>query len=234
MSTVNSLAGILIALLLQAFLHGAYVVGYVDQRFMSHNRPNRKSRCGARLRTYVGNIYLCQAPALTSMDSPHERKIVECKTSCYVLGRSGTGYGGSNTCMNESDSPPSKTTTMLFKMLGIERAWEMNVSGSDMLKPRQIFVTKSSVLAIKVDEYFAKLRESLELARYSLEDLKRMKARSAEFRLVDADDTDRVDIPQKYSELEEKHFPLFVTFDKVIFTLSGCFNRLLPCSSLRT
>ena len=104
---------------------------------------------------------------------------------------------------------------MLFKMLGIQRAWEIQTSG--MPKPRQIFVTKSRVLATKVEEYFAKLLESLALAKYSLEDLKRMQVRNTESGLVDADDEDQGDIPQRYSELEEHHFPLFVTFDKVTF-----------------
>ena len=168
------------------------------------------------------------------MDSPHERRIVECKTSCYVLGRSGTGYGVWTLARTSvTDWSLSKTTTMLFKMLGIQRAWEMEVSGSGMPKPRQIFVTKSSVLATKVEEYFTKLLESLALAEHSPEDLKRMQARSTEPGLVDADDTDRADIPQKYSLLEEKHFPLFVTFDKVIFILCSHFNTSLPCSSLR-
>ncbi|KAF8554534.1 hypothetical protein OG21DRAFT_1462307 [Imleria badia] len=129
--------------------------------------------------------------------TPQERMIVECKSSCYVLGRSGTG----------------KTTTMLFKMLGIQRAWEMR--SSDMSRPRQIFVTKSGVLATKVQEYFTKLLESLALAGYSLEDLKRMQARNTESGLFDRDDEGRADVPQKYSALEENHFPLFVTFDQL-------------------
>ncbi|KAG1793559.1 hypothetical protein EV424DRAFT_1354192 [Suillus variegatus] len=52
-----------------------------------------------------------------------------------------------------------KTTTMLFKILGIQRAWEM--SAVDMPKPRQIFVTKSRLLAMRAEEYFTKLLESL-------------------------------------------------------------------------
>ncbi|KAF8439470.1 hypothetical protein L210DRAFT_3480852 [Boletus edulis BED1] len=130
----------------------------------------------------------------------HERRIVECNTSCYVLGRSGTG----------------KTTTMLFKMLGIQRAWEMEPSG--MLKPRQIFVTKSRVLATKVEEYFVKLLGSLALAGCSLQDLKRMQTRTTESgidRMVAPEDQKRADIPQRYSALEGNHFPLFVTFDEL-------------------
>ena len=129
----------------------------------------------------------------------------------------GQGMVDGDSCMNMSDLPLSKTTTMLFKMIGIERAYQMQASGSGMPKPRQIFVTKSRVLATKVEEYFAELLESLALAGYSLGDLKKMQAESAEFGLVDVDDMERVDIPQKFSLLQEDHFPLFVTFDKVIF-----------------
>ncbi|KIJ60090.1 hypothetical protein HYDPIDRAFT_99369 [Hydnomerulius pinastri MD-312] len=131
--------------------------------------------------------------------TPEERKIVECTTSCFVLGRSGTG----------------KTTTMLFKMLGIQRAWELHSSA--MPKPRQIFVTKSRVLATKVEEYFTKLLESLALAGYTHEELKKLKTRNTEAGLVDVDDVpdDQTGIPQRYSALEDKHFPLFITFDKL-------------------
>ncbi|KIJ60092.1 hypothetical protein HYDPIDRAFT_32519 [Hydnomerulius pinastri MD-312] len=131
--------------------------------------------------------------------TPDEHKIVECTTSCYVLGRSGTG----------------KTTTMLFKMLGIQRAWELQSPA--MPKPRQIFVTKSRVLATKVEEYFRKLLESLALAGYTHEELKNLKARNIEAGLVDVDDIpdDQTGIPQRYSALEDRHFPLFITFDKL-------------------
>ena len=152
------------------------------------------------------------------MRSPPERKIVECKTSCYVLGRSGIGYDEFDAGVNTfAQSLRSTTTTMLFKMLGIQRAWEMQMQASGMPRPRQIFVTKSRVLATKVKEYFAKLLETLSLAGYSVEDLKKMQARTTESRLVDVDDEVRADVPQRYSALEENHFPLFVTFDQVIF-----------------
>ena len=146
---------------------------------------------------------------------------MECKTSCYVLGRSGTGYDESDAGVETfAQSLRSKTTTMLFKMLGIQRAWEMQMQASGMPRPRQIFVTKSRVLATKVEKYFAKLVESLSLAGYSQEDLKKMQARTtlAESRLVDVDDEVRDNIPQRYSALEENHFPLFVTFDQVILS----------------
>ncbi|KAI5991381.1 hypothetical protein EDC04DRAFT_2587409 [Pisolithus marmoratus] len=133
--------------------------------------------------------------------TPQERKIVECTTSCYVLGRSGTG----------------KTTTMLFKMLGIQRAWQLHSEGSGMPRPRQLFVTKSAVLANKVEEYFVKLLESLSLAGCTLEELARLKSRNTFRRLVDNDDVPaaRSGIPPRYSELEDHHFPLFLTFDRL-------------------
>ncbi|OAX32327.1 hypothetical protein K503DRAFT_870221 [Rhizopogon vinicolor AM-OR11-026] len=124
--------------------------------------------------------------------------IVECTTSSYVLGRGGTG----------------KTTTMLFKILGIQKAWETNTL--DMPKPRQIFVTKSRVLATKAEEYFTKLLESLALADYTLQELAKLKAQSVQVDLLDLDDTpeSQMNIPMRYSELEDKHFPLFITFDR--------------------
>ncbi|KAI6022543.1 hypothetical protein BKA83DRAFT_1216703 [Pisolithus microcarpus] len=133
--------------------------------------------------------------------TPQERQIVECTTSCYVLGRSGTG----------------KTTTMLFKMLGIQRAWQLQSEGSGMPRPRQIFVTKSHVLATKVEEYFVKLLESLSLAGCTLEELARLKSRNVDRGLVDNDDflDARSGIPPRYSELEDHHFPLFLTFDRL-------------------
>jgi hypothetical protein len=104
---------------------------------------------------------------------------------------------------------------MLFKILGIQRAWEMSII--DMPKPRQIFVTKSRMLATKVEEYFTKLLESLALAGYTLQELAKLKTQSVQEGLVDIDDTpeSQMNIPKRYSELEDKHFPLFITFDRV-------------------
>ncbi|KAK0475066.1 P-loop containing nucleoside triphosphate hydrolase protein [Armillaria novae-zelandiae] len=135
------------------------------------------------------------------MVSSQEKRIIECPKSCYVIGRSGTG----------------KTTTMLFKMLLIERTFQL--MGSDLPRPRQVFVTKSRVLAKKVQEYFEKLTSSLAIASRPSADLTNQSG--AQYRddsgLIDADDvTDwRTDLPAKYSELEERHFPLFITFDNL-------------------
>ncbi|KAG6816264.1 hypothetical protein H0H87_007345 [Tephrocybe sp. NHM501043] len=109
---------------------------------------------------------------------------------------------------------------MLFKMLFIERTFQMN--SSNMPKPRQIFVTKSRVLAGKVEEYFLKLSESLKIASQSPEDLRKhvlaKRDQSDEDNLVDLDDEDnwRNDLPRSFSELGDSHFPLFLTFDRII------------------
>ncbi|KIM81676.1 hypothetical protein PILCRDRAFT_88881 [Piloderma croceum F 1598] len=98
---------------------------------------------------------------LPSLLVPQEKQIIKHNTSCYVLGHSGTG----------------KTTTMLFKMLGIERVWATH-SNSDIPKPSQLFVTQSQVLA--------------ETASHSPRELvKLLKARQAQHEeqgLVDLDD----------------------------------------------
>lgn len=136
------------------------------------------------------------------MGRAQEKEIIEHSSSCYVIGRSGTG----------------KTTTMLFKMLGVERTWQQYPDMGP--KPRQIFVTKSRALATNVEEYFAKLMGSLEAATYSRKRLRAMEKKTRRRpRLVDQDDDNRwrSDLPDKFSELSEseEHFPLFITYDRV-------------------
>lgn len=132
--------------------------------------------------------------------SAQEQEIIENTSSCYVIGRSGTG----------------KTTTMLFKMLGIERAWKQFPDMWD--KPRQVFVTQSRVLATKVEEYFSRLILSVEVASYSPEELRKMsRSIEKEMQLIDLDDEIlwRPDLPTKFSELNDDNFPLFITYDQV-------------------
>ncbi|KAF8972584.1 hypothetical protein BDZ97DRAFT_1752471 [Flammula alnicola] len=133
--------------------------------------------------------------------SPQEKAIIQHPSSCYVLGRSGTG----------------KTTTMLFKMLLIERAYQMS---SESTRPRQIFVTKSRVLAKKVEEHFVMYLASLASASHITKEM-----RSPRLERVDDDDENlrneedndkwRNDLPPRFSQLEDRHFPLFVTFDRL-------------------
>ena len=111
---------------------------------------------------------------------------------------------------------------MLFKMLGMERAWE-NVSNTvdgGISRPRQVFVTQSRVLAEKVEEYYKKLAEShIAATRTEQEsnELGAKKEKPADRALVDQDEEElwRGSLPKKYSELGDEHFPMFVTFDHV-------------------
>jgi hypothetical protein len=118
---------------------------------------------------------------------------------------------------------------MLFKMLGIENSWQQN-SELRPERPRQLFVTQSRMLADKVEEYFIKLLQSLVLPTQNKSDisdiLERQRNRE-EAGLVDQDEALnwREDLPQKFSELQDSHFPMFITFDKVCFT-SGPFPAL--------
>ena len=111
---------------------------------------------------------------------------------------------------------------MLFKMLRIEREWVTQTK--DVAKPRQLFVTQSRVLADKVEDYFLKLVESLATAPRSLQELVNLRKKQRvqrEEALVDLDDdvNGRNDFPERFSLLEDRHFPLFLTFDKVIHSL---------------
>ncbi|KAI0735956.1 P-loop containing nucleoside triphosphate hydrolase protein [Earliella scabrosa] len=146
--------------------------------------------------------------------SPQEKRIIEHPSSCYVLGRSGTG----------------KTTTMLFKMLGIERSWES--FRETLPRPRQLFVTQSRVLAEKVEEYFAKLFESLSAAGHTSADLANLLARrkrQQEQGLVDQDEEvwHRGDLPRRFGELTDEHFPMFLTYDQVCRLLETEFSHLV-------
>ncbi|KAI6137065.1 hypothetical protein F5141DRAFT_66436 [Pisolithus sp. B1] len=130
--------------------------------------------------------------------TPQQREIVECTTSCYVLGRSGTG----------------KTTTMLFKMLGIQQAWQLHFECSDIPRPRQIFVTTSHMLANNVEKCFRKFMNSLSLAGCTLDELAKLQSRHVDLGLVDSDNVSGT-LPQRFSELEDRHFPLFLPFERL-------------------
>ena len=152
----------------------------------------------SRFRMYTSCIV--QGIHLFPTNSGQEQEIIEHPSSCYVIGRSGTG----------------KTTTMLFKMLGIQRIWQQYPDMGP--RPRQIFITQSRVLASKVKDDFAQLMSSHEAAACSPREL-RMRERDAEqeMELVDQDDNKqwRSDLPEKFSELQDEHFPLFITYDRV-------------------
>jgi len=111
---------------------------------------------------------------------------------------------------------------MLFKMLAIQHTWKQSPDTGP--KPRQVFVTQSRILAMKVEKYFTNLMSSLEAAAHSAEELRMMeKDVEQEIDFVDHDDNEqwRSDLPERFSELSDKHFPLFITYDRVRISLSS-------------
>ncbi|KAH7337934.1 hypothetical protein B0J17DRAFT_405653 [Rhizoctonia solani] len=135
--------------------------------------------------------------------SAKEKEIIYHESACFVLGRSGTG----------------KTTSILFKMIGIEKLFEQM---EEITKPRQVFVTQSRVLAQRVQEYYRSLvKNSSEAANKESQD-----GEQEEEVLADLDDEDAstFGLPAKYSMLEDKHFPLFVTYDQLCSLLEADFG----------
>ncbi|KDR84732.1 hypothetical protein GALMADRAFT_260438 [Galerina marginata CBS 339.88] len=199
----------------------------VLEKFMTFSQALLNSIIADLDVAYVFDVRLvvCIDPSLREMSyrsfnllSSQEKEIVEYPHSCYVLGRSGTG----------------KTTTMMFKMLGIERAYSMRKDS--MQKPRQIFVTQSRVLAGKVEEYFSKLLESLATAERTQEELaqifKSRRQQEENDGLIDIDDDHnwRGDLPKKFSQLQDQHFPLFLTFDRLASLLEADLCETSPSS----
>ena len=109
---------------------------------------------------------------------------------------------------------------MLFKMLGIERAYSM--LSQDLAHPRQVFITQSRVLVGKVEELFFKYLESLSAGSSEHQNIfQRIRNRDVDDDFLnDEDDNEkwRSDLPKRYNELEDRHFTLFITFDAVSFT----------------
>jgi hypothetical protein len=117
---------------------------------------------------------------------------------------------------------PRKTTVIINKIFGIERAW-IN-SGSVGQRPRQIYITKSPLLAEKVEEDYVGLWFSLgtgsDIPEYVTEHIQRWNSRKKiNMFVADSAVGDRDDLPKRYSELQENHFPLFITTDGVSTTI---------------
>ena len=109
---------------------------------------------------------------------------------------------------------------MLFKMLAVQRTWQQYPDMGP--KPRQVFITQSRVLASKVEEYFAKLALSPNAGTHSPEE-PRMTDNIVEQEadMVNQEDNKRwrSDLPGRFSELQDEHFPLFITYDRVGISL---------------
>lgn len=94
---------------------------------------------------------------------------------------------------------------MLFKLLALEISRNPN-------KPlRQVFLTQSHILAQRVQEYYAQLYEAATLGvgkggPSAIDNLGLIN--------LDEESDARSDLPARFSELTDSHFPLFVTFNQ--------------------
>ncbi|CCO31946.1 hypothetical protein BN14_05998 [Rhizoctonia solani AG-1 IB] len=131
----------------------------------------------------------------------HERAIVSHRGASVVIGRSGTG----------------KTTALIYKIRAVDQE---NATKEDHQPVRQMFVTRSRVLAQHVKSTYQGLSEFTNIAHKSEAELREMAKQSREDpdRALVEFDTEvdvRADLPSRYSDLRDSHFPLFISFDKV-------------------
>ncbi|CAE6496666.1 unnamed protein product [Rhizoctonia solani] len=152
--------------------------------------------------------------ALPMVLDEHERKIVNHTGASIVIGRSGTG----------------KTTALIYKMRTIDQA---NVTRGNYQPAKQLFVTRSRVLAQHVEATYQGLVEFTNIALKSVDELKEMAKQSREDpdrALVEFDsEIDlRNDLPERFSELQDTHFPLFISFDKLCSLLEADICHILP------
>jgi len=99
----------------------------------------------------------------------------------------------------------------------------------DFPRPRQVFVTHSHALVTKVKEKFTTLYESIKSVSYSPEELKLL----SQTKVVTRTETDPLlletwpsDLPRRFGDLKDEHFPLFVAYDHVC--LMQPFLLLIP------
>ncbi|QRV78447.1 UvrD-helicase domain protein [Ceratobasidium sp. AG-Ba] len=137
--------------------------------------------------------------------NPDERRIVKHQGTSVVIGRSGTG----------------KTTALVYKMRANTQSTIMEE------RPlRQLFVTRSRVLTQHIAHNYRGLIDSNEIANKTREELAEIRKRNEQERkreLVEYDnEVDlRDDLPDRFSELQDHHFPLFVSFDKLCSLLEA-------------
>ena len=119
-------------------------------------------------------------------------------------------------------------------MLGIHRAWEQS---SGLPKPRQVFVTKSRGLRANVEENFNNVLESLALAGCTRDELNDRRARCTGIQNLPVNRINPPEshpgTPQKFSELSDHDFPLFITFDSVgvVVHVMACATLIMACDS---
>lgn len=101
----------------------------------------------------------------------------------------------------------------MFRMIGLDIVAEKY--GHPL---RQMFVTQSRTLARKVRSYSIQLRQT-EANAAGVQSGESLHGLS----LMEMDENAEEDgvLPARFSELEDSHFPLFLTYDQVSWFLSG-------------
>ncbi|RIA86623.1 hypothetical protein C1645_325835 [Glomus cerebriforme] len=148
-----------------------------------------------------------------------EYEIINNPTSAIIIGRSGTG----------------KTTCILFRQ--IASYLKDRISSLHNNYKRQIFITVSYNLCRRVKEYFNQLQESAIIARRKMsmeqvheyvrkkDEEKSSKIDSDNIMLEDDDEEEELsDIPNSFHHLTDKHFPLFITYNKLSKMLQGTYG----------
>ncbi|CUA68004.1 hypothetical protein RSOLAG22IIIB_07686 [Rhizoctonia solani] len=125
--------------------------------------------------------------------SPKEKEVIYYDSATFLLGRSGTG----------------KTTCIVFKMLGIEKTFEWAEEG----RPRQVFITQSLEHAQRVQDYYQSLAQT-DFSRTNVSNEKVIDDEPGLFEPGD-EDVNSFGLPSRYSLLEDRHFPLFLTFNQL-------------------
>jgi hypothetical protein len=95
---------------------------------------------------------------------------------------------------------------------------------------RQLFVTRSKVLTQHIAANYRDLIDCGEIAHKSVNELDELRTANQKYQnreLVEFDnEVDlRNDLPRRFSQLTEAHFPLFVSFDKVWAILASSEHR---------
>jgi hypothetical protein len=124
---------------------------------------------------------------------------------------------------------------MLYKMLAVEATYLEN-KDSFTRRPRQLFVTQSRVLAARVKEYYDSLALTLGKVKKggpgNESEPETVKNRGDDVLLAGGMDDDGLPhrLPRRFDELEEKDFPLFLSFDQVSTSFASRTIQPTNCS----
>ena len=112
---------------------------------------------------------------------------------------------------------------MLFKILAVEVNYKMKPNMFST-RPRQLFITQSRVLAGRIKEFYDNLsrpfrsndeKHSLDVDELVEDDDSPTRIHGDAVFLSGDSACLPTDLPNKISQLEDRHFPLFLSYDQV-------------------